>query len=120
MRKYKYGKIINIASIAGRFRSKIAGAHYSCSKAGIICLTRQLTAEVSIYGINVNAVCPSQTKTEILLPFLKNGVEDDLIRSIPLSRLSSPEEQANVILFLASEEASYMTGAIVDVNGGQF
>jgi NAD(P)-dependent dehydrogenase (short-subunit alcohol dehydrogenase family) len=119
MMKRKYGKIINVSSIAGRFRSKLAGVHYTCAKAAIIALTKQLAAEVGRHGINVNVLCPSQTRTEMLKPFLKGRVEQNLRNSIPLGYIASPEEQASVILFLASDEASYMTGAAIDVNGGQ-
>lgn len=119
MKKKKYGKIINISSIAGRFRSKLSGLHYTCAKSAIISLTRQLAAEVAKYGINVNAICPGQTKTEMLEPFLAGNGDNILKESIPLGYIASPEQQAEVILFLASEQANYITGAIIDVNGGQ-
>ncbi len=119
MKKKKYGKIINVSSIAGRFRSKLAGVHYSCAKSAIITLTRQLAAEYGKYGINVNAICPGQTKTEMLEPFLVGNAEKILKDSIPLGYIATPEQQADVILFLASDQSNYMTGAIVDVNGGQ-
>ena len=120
MKEKKYGKIINVSSIAGRFHSKLAGVHYSCAKAAIITLTRQLATEVGMYNINVNAICPSQTKTEMLEPFLVEDTESNLKKNIPLGYIATPKQQAEVILFLASEQSSYMTGAIVDVNGGQF
>jgi len=119
MKKQKEGKVINVSSIAGRFRSKMAGAHYSCSKAAVITLTKQLAAEYGDFGININVVCPSQTMTDMLKPFLVGNAKSKLKKSIPLGYIASPEQQADVILFLASEEASYMTGAVVDVNGGQ-
>jgi NAD(P)-dependent dehydrogenase (short-subunit alcohol dehydrogenase family) len=119
MKEKKCGKIINVSSIAGRFRSKMAGMHYSCAKSAIITLTKQLAAEVGSYNINVNTVCPSQTKTEMLEPFLTGDAEKNLKSSIPLGYIAAPEQQAEVILFLASEQSNYMTGAIVDVNGGQ-
>jgi len=120
MKEKKYGKIINVSSIAGRFRSKLAGAHYSSSKAAIITLTRQLAAEVGKYNINVNVVCPGQTRTAMLEQFLNDDVEKSLKESIPLGYVALPEQQAEVILFLASEQANYVTGAAIDVNGGQF
>ena len=119
MKEKKYGKIINVSSIAGRFRSKLAGVHYSCAKSAIITLTRQLAAEYGRYGINVNAICPGQTKTEMLEPFLVGNAENVIKDSIPLGYIASAEQQADVILFLASDQSNYMTGAIVDVNGGQ-
>jgi NAD(P)-dependent dehydrogenase (short-subunit alcohol dehydrogenase family) len=119
VKKRRYGKIINVSSIAGRFRSLMAGIHYTCAKAAVIALTKQLAAEAGPYGINVNAICPGQTKREMLKPYLMGGIERELKGRIPLGYVASAEQQANVILFLASEEASYMTGAVVDVNGGQ-
>ena len=119
MKPKKYGKIINISSVAGRNRSKLAGLHYSLSKSAIITLTRQLAAEVAIYGINVNCLAPSQTNTEMLKPFLTAKNKKMLSAMIPIGRVAEPEEQAKVILFLASDDASYMIGSIVDVNGGQ-
>ena len=119
MKKKKYGKIVNVSSIAGRHHSKLAGVHYSCAKSAIITLTRQLAFEVGKYNINVNAICPSQTKTEMLEPFLLKNIESRLKKNIPLGYIALPQQQADVILFLASDQSSYMTGAVVDVNGGQ-
>jgi len=119
MKKKQYGKIINISSIAGRFRSALSGIHYVTSKAAVIGFTRQLAYELSGYHINVNVVCPGQTDTPMLKASLKPGDEEKLRQIIPLGRVALPEEQANVILFLASDAAQYITGAIIDVNGGQ-
>jgi 3-oxoacyl-[acyl-carrier protein] reductase len=120
MKKNRYGKIVNISSVAGHFRSLSAGAHYSASKAGVIGFTRQLSLELIDYNININVVCPSQTLT----PMLENNLSSDQIKDIeqiiPRKRLASVTEQANPILFLCSDAASYMNGAVVDVNGGQF
>ena len=115
----KYGKIINISSIAGRFRSNFAGAHYTSAKAAIIAFTRQLAYEVAGCNINVNVLCPSQTETEMLKKFLTPKSKKKLEESIPLGYIASPLQQAKVILFLASDDSSYMTGAAIDVNGGQ-
>ena len=119
MKKKKYGKIINVSSVAARNRSKLAGLHYSLSKSAIITMTRQLAAEVAPYGINVNCVAPSQTNTEMLKPFLTKKNRELLKNIIPIGRVAEAEEQAKVILFLASEDSKYMVGSIVDVNGGQ-
>lgn len=119
MRPKKYGKIVNVSSVAGRNRSKLAGLHYSLSKSAVITLTRQLGAEVAIHGINVNCLAPSQTSTEMLKPFLTTENKKMLSKMIPIGRVAEPEEQAKVILFLASDDAKYMVGSIVDVNGGQ-
>ncbi|WP_055074669.1 SDR family NAD(P)-dependent oxidoreductase [Pseudanabaena sp. 'Roaring Creek'] len=119
MKQQRHGKIINVSSIAGNFRSKISGIHYVASKAGVIGFTRQLAYELAPFQINVNAICPSQTYTPMLAATLPPEAEQKLVDSIPLGRIASMEEQVNVILFLASQLSSYMTGAIVDVNGGQ-
>ena len=119
MKKRRYGKIVNVSSIAGRNRSKLAGVHYSMSKSAVITLTRQIGAEVAPYGINVNCLCPSQTETDMLKPFLTPKNKKMLSNIIPIGRVAKPKEQAKVILFLASDDANYMVGSIVDVNGGQ-
>jgi len=119
MKQQRSGNIINVSSIAGHFRSKISGIHYVASKAGVIGFTRQLAYELASFQINVNAICPSQTYTPMLAATLPPEAEQKLIDSIPLGRIASMEEQVNVILFLASPLSSYMTGAIIDVNGGQ-
>ncbi len=119
MKQKKYGKIINVSSIAGRFRSSLSGIHYVTSKAAVIGFTRQLAYEAGNFQINVNAVCPGQTYTPMLNKSLRPGDKENLEKIIPLGYIASPEQQANVILFLASDEANYINGAIVDVNGGQ-
>ena len=119
MKKEKRGKIVNISSIAGRHRSIVSGAHYVSSKAGLIGLTKQLAFESAQYNINVNAVCPSQTMTDMLQ---KSMSQDDLInltKNIPLNRIASIKDQVGVVLFLCSDAASYITGTYIDVNGGQ-
>ena len=119
MKQKRYGKIINVSSIAGRTYSKLCGLHYSCSKAAIITMTKQLAAELGPYGINVNCICPGQTYTGMLEPFLKENGKKSIEDKIPLGYIAVPQQQANVIVFLATDEANYMNGAILDVNGGQ-
>ena len=119
MKPQKHGKIINVSSIAGRSKSALAGVHYSTSKAAIIGFTRQLAQELSATGIRVNAVCPSQTRTPMLEAFLNEEVENRLKQMIPLGYVAEPSDVANVITFLASKASDYMTGSILDVNGGQ-
>lgn len=118
MKKRRHGKIVNVSSVAGRFRSTLAGAHYTSAKAAVIAFTRQLAFEAARHNINVNAICPSQTDTPMLRKFLTPEKRRGLEESIPLGYIASPKQQAKVILFLASEDSDYMTGAIVDVNGG--
>lgn len=113
------GKIINIASVAGRSLSPTAGPHYAAAKAGVIGLTRNLAREVGPHGIQVNAICPGIIGTERLLRRLEEtGRLASAPQAIPLRRLGAPEDVAGGALFLASHLSDYMTGAMLDVNGG--
>ena len=119
MKKYGSGKIVNVSSIAGRNKSVVSGLHYTASKSAIIGFTRQLSYDVSRFGINVNAVCPSQTDTDMLRASMSEKQLADLCRTIPIGRVASLREQSQPVLFLCSDASSYITGCIVDVNGGQ-
>ena len=118
MKKQNSGKIINISSIAGRHRSLVSGVHYVSSKAGLIGLTKQLAFEVAEYNININATCPSQTMTDMLKDSMTESEIKDLSNKIPIGRIATTYEQAYPILFLCSNEASYITGSVIDINGG--
>jgi len=113
------GKIVNVSSIAGRHRSLVSGVHYTSSKAGMIGLTKQVAYEVGDRNINVNCVCPSQTLTDMLKQSMTKKQQKELSKSIPLKRIATVKEQVNPIMFLCSDEASYITGTTLDVNGGQ-
>lgn len=113
MKHQKWGKIVNIASDAGKTGGMIPVAHYAASKAGIICFTKSLAREFGPYGVTVNAVSPGIIDTEMAKTVLKRRKA-----SIPLGRIGTPEDVANAVLFLVSDEASYITGEILDVNGG--
>lgn len=117
MKKNHYGRIINIASGAGKIGGVQVGAHYSASKAGIICLTKTMALVGAKFGINVNAVCPGVINTGITTSISKEKIER-YKEMIPLGRIGSAEEVAKVVVFLASDPASYITGEISDVNGG--
>ncbi len=119
MKKKNYGKIVNISSIAGRHRSIVSGVHYVSSKAGLIGLTRQIAFLAAQDNINANVVCPSQTMTDMLNQSMTKEQIAALSLNIPLKRIASIREQVGPILFLCSEAASYITGAVIDVNGGQ-
>lgn len=108
------GSIVNITSIAGSRVHPFAGSAYSTSKAALTALTRELAADLAHLGIRANAVCPGEINTAILSP----GTED-IVERIPLRRLGSPDEVAAAIFYLCSDEASYITGAEIPVNGGQ-
>jgi 3-oxoacyl-[acyl-carrier protein] reductase len=112
-------KIVNVSSIAGRRTSLVSGVHYVSSKAGLIGLTRQLSSELGGRNININVVCPSQTLTDMLAESMTEAEIQDLAVNIPLRRVATIQEQVDPILFLCSDEASYLTGAVIDVNGGQ-
>ena len=113
------GRIVNVSSIAGRNKSVVSGVHYTASKAGIIGLTKQIAHEVGERKITVNAVCPSQTRTEMLENSMTDEELQKLGESIPLGRIATPQEVVNGILFLCSDESSYITGTTLDINGGQ-
>jgi 2-hydroxycyclohexanecarboxyl-CoA dehydrogenase len=114
----KYGKIINIASEAGR-----AGdpglADYSAAKAGIIGFSRALAREVAEHGINVNVICPSVVRTQVLQRLSKEKL-DHVLAAIPMKRIGEPEDIAYAASFLASDKASWITGQVLGVNGGRF
>lgn len=112
--------VVNVSSIAGRFRSISLNCAYSASKAAVIGMTKHLACELGPQGIRVNCVCPSQTLTPMLIKALSIEKQTALANSIPLRRLAKPEEQAAVIYFLCTPDASYVNGAIFDVNGGIF
>lgn len=121
MRKMKYGRIVNVSSVAGRFRSILAGPDYSAAKAGIFGLTRQLAWNHAGDGILVNAVAPGIVGTERVLDKWEqrtDGVKETILNQIALHRVADPAEIAKAIVFLASKDASYITGIVLDVNGG--
>lgn len=124
----KPGSIINTASRAGKVPPLFNGA-YAVAKAGLIMLTKVLAKELAGGGIRVNAICPGQIRTdlekwrfELEARFLGSTVEEremEMCKTIPLSRIGSPEEVANLVAFLASEASSYMTGQAINITGGQ-
>jgi NAD(P)-dependent dehydrogenase (short-subunit alcohol dehydrogenase family) len=120
MRRRGGGHIVNVTSIAGRHVSLANSIPYTSAKAGVIGFTRHLAQEVGPHGIRVNAIAPGPVETELFTRVFPPGSEAAArVRSrIPLRYVSAPEEQAAVILFLVSDEASFVHGAIVDANGG--
>lgn len=113
------GKILNMASLAGRNGGFANGLAYSASKAGIIGLTRGLATRLAKYAVNVNALCPGTTRTDILSSFSDEKIHE-LEGKIPLGRLGSVEDIANAVCFLCSSEASFITGVCLDINGGMY
>jgi 3-oxoacyl-[acyl-carrier protein] reductase len=118
MMKARWGRIINISSVVGQAGS--AGqSNYAASKAGLIGLTKALAQEVASRNITVNAVAPGYIQTD-MTAVLPEEVKAKILASVPLQRMGQPEDIANAVKFLASDEAAYITGQILAVNGGMY
>jgi 3-oxoacyl-[acyl-carrier protein] reductase len=113
MMRARFGRVINVSSVAG-IRANPGQANYSASKAGVIGFTKTVAAEVARRGVTVNAVAPGVIETA----FTEDVLEGDLAKAIPARRVGTPEEVAACIRFLASEQASYVTGTTLTVDGG--
>ena len=118
------GRIVNVSALAGRWLGSLAGCHYTSSKAGVIGLTRHLAHELGPEGIYVNAIAPTITMANQRTIDLWNARPEEyrqkILSEVPLRRLSTPEEVAAAVIFLCTDEASYLTGVTLDVNGGRF
>lgn len=118
MKKAGYGRIVSLSSVSGKRGGGIfGGAHYSASKAAVLGFSKNLAREISQYGITTNCVCPGLINTEIWKSLPKEDA-DKVIDGIPMGRPGETQEVANAIVFLASKEASYITGEEIDINGG--
>jgi len=123
MKAQKYGRIVNVSSFAGRNFSLISGPQYSAAKAGLLALTRHMAVELGPFGIYSNSVAPSIALTaRVKAKWDARPAEEQarVLAGIPLRRLAQPVEVATVIAFLASEDASYVNGVCIDVNGGSY
>jgi NAD(P)-dependent dehydrogenase (short-subunit alcohol dehydrogenase family) len=124
MAKRGSGSIINVSALAAHWRASLAGVQYTAAKAGLEGLTRQLAYDWAPKGIRVNAVAPTVTLTgERVRSLWEQKSADErqkVLSAIPLGRLSTPEEVAAVVVFLASHESSYITGITIDVSGGRY
>lgn len=124
MSKNNFGRIINISSIGGKTASIVSSVAYASAKGGINSLTRRLALEVGHLGINVNAIAPGTVLSGKRMIDVWNELNEqqknEILNSIPVKRLSTAEEQGEVVLFLADEASRYITGTVIDVNGGRF
>jgi NAD(P)-dependent dehydrogenase (short-subunit alcohol dehydrogenase family) len=121
MKRRRSGKIVNLASIAGRGLSANSSSAYAAAKGGIIAFTRKLAHELGPEGINVNAIAPSVTLTERIRPHWEKrsqGSQAEEIERTPLRRVAEAVDQARVVCFLASSDADFVTGITIDVTGG--
>jgi len=124
MMEKRYGKIVNIASVAGLGTSALPGnLLYSSTKAAVIVLTKRLALELGRYGINVNAIAPGLIRTDMGLGHRSPAEQKERIQRFKrvsiLGRIGEPEDIANVVLFLASDESSFITGQVITVDGGR-
>jgi len=120
MRTRGWGRIVHFSSTAGKTVSTIGGCHYTAAKHGVLGLTRALAKELAPFGITANAVCPGLIDTEMVRDTIPKKKVREYEKSFPVARLGRPEEVAELVAFLASDDAAYITGAALDINGGDF
>ncbi|KQQ70481.1 MULTISPECIES: beta-ketoacyl-ACP reductase [unclassified Rhizobium] len=119
MRERGFGRIINISSINGQ-RGQMGQVNYSAAKAGDLGFTKALAQEGASKNITVNAICPGYIGTDMVRAIPQKVMDEKIIPQIPVGRLGEPEEIARCVLFLASEEAGFITGSTLSANGGQY
>ena len=119
MRERNFGRIVNISSINGQ-KGQMGQANYSAAKAGDIGFSKALAQENAKKGITVNVICPGYIATEMVRAVPKDVLEKSILPHIPVGRLGEPEEIARCVLFLASDEAGFITGSTLSANGGQY
>ncbi len=117
MKKQRYGKIVNISSIAGKIGDLASAPCYGASKAGMTCLAKSLARELASYNINVNVVAPHAIETDMSKEWSEEK-RKSIIANIPLGRMGEPEDIAEAVVFLVSDKAKFITGEVLDVNGG--
>jgi|TARA_Y100000310_G_scaffold17094_3_gene16957 NAD(P)-dependent dehydrogenase (short-subunit alcohol dehydrogenase family) len=118
MLQANWGRIVNFSSTAGKNISTVGGAHYTAAKAGVLGFTRHLAKEAASHNITVNAVCPGLIDTEMVRSTIDENRTRAYVNSFPINRLGRPEEVADLVAFLCTDKAAYITGASLDINGG--
>ena len=119
MRERKFGRIVNISSINGQ-KGQMGQVNYSAAKSGDIGFTKALAQESAFKGITVNVICPGYVATEMTKAVPEKVMNEVIIPQIPVGRLGEPEEIARCVVFLAADDAGYITGSTLTVNGGQY
>jgi 3-oxoacyl-[acyl-carrier protein] reductase len=117
MKKQRRGRILNMASLAGKVGGIAVGAHYSASKAGVICLTKTFAKSLGPYGVTVNALAPGPVETAMIRHWPQD-VKENMIKQAPLGRIAGTQDVAEAALFLLSEGAKHITGETLDINAG--
>ena len=118
MRERGFGRIINISSVNGQ-KGQMGQVNYSASKAGDLGFTRALAQENANKGVTVNAICPGYIATEMVMAVPKDVLEKSILPQIGVRRLGQPEEVARCVVFLAADDAGFITGSTLSANGGQ-
>ena len=118
MKKQQWGRIVNISSLAMKTGGLTAGTSYTASKGGLTALTLSIAREAAPYGVTANGVAPAYIKTPMITDFLDQEQQQTLLEQIPVGRFCEAEEVAHVVKFLVSPLSGFITGEIIDINGG--
>jgi 3-oxoacyl-[acyl-carrier protein] reductase len=118
MKQRKWGRIVNVASLAAKTGGLTAGTAYAASKGALVSLTFSLAREAASFGVTVNAIAPAYVKTPMVTEQLNEAQQRQILAQIPVGRFCEPEEFAHAVLFLASPLSGFITGEVLDLNGG--